>query len=230
MSIVQKMLTTAALVVMSVSAAQAVQMKALLKKDSMPGWEQKGGAKQVWTVQDGVLSCSGEGGGWWGSKAEYTDFILELDFKVPAGGNSGVFLRATPTGDPAFTAFEVQILDDFAAQYKDILPAQHCGSVYKIAAPSKQVLKQAGEWNHMKITADGDHLIVEMNGEKIVDADGKTHPEILKRSPKGPVGFQNHHTGVSFRNIRFADLAADRKAASKPASERAASRPARRHR
>ncbi len=199
------------------STAQAVELKDLLTADAMPGWEEKpdeeGHPTKVssWEIKDGVLHGTGKAGGsWWGTKADHTDFIIEFDFKVPPGGNSGVFLRAPKLGHPTFIGMEIQILDDFAPVYKDILPGQHCGSLYKIAPASKQVLKPAGEWNHMRITADGDHIVVEMNGETIVDANGTSHPEILNRIKVGPVGFQNHSTGVWYRNIRFADLAADR--------------------
>jgi len=64
--------------------------------------------------------------------------------------------------------------------------------------------------NPMRVTAEGEHIVVELNGETVVDVDGKSHPEILKRYSRGPVGFQNHGTPVSFRNIRVADLTKDR--------------------
>jgi hypothetical protein len=212
-----RILIPSAILILS-SAVVAADLKDQIVGDRMPGWEQKGGGEPIWSVKDGVLACTGAGGGWWGTKADYTDFLIELEFKLPAGGNSGVFLRATPKGDPAYVAFEVQVLDDYDPQYKDILPSQHCGSIYKIAAPSKEVLKKAGEWNAMRITAKADHLTVELNGTKIVDADGKNHPEILKRSKQGAIGLQNHSTGVWYRHVRLADLTAHASATSGPAA------------
>lgn len=217
-------------VMMAVAAVlaptESPKLRPLLEKDAMPGWEEKGGKAKTWRVEEGVLHCTGgRDGGWWGSKDEYTDFVIEFEFKLPPGGNSGVYLRTPAKGHPSFDGMEVQILDDYDPQYKDILPGQRCGSIYKIAPPEKQVLKRAGEWNRMKITAVGDHITVELNGEKIVDARGETHPDILKRSPRGPLGFQNHHTGLWIRNIRFADLA-PKGPASQPATSRAAESPA----
>ncbi len=220
----------------------AVELRDLIINDAMPGWEEKPGedgklpARPTWDIKDGVLHCDGKGGGaWWGSKQDYTDFILDFEFKVPPAGNSGVFLRAPRPGQrivrtappehvspaeaelytwhPTFAGMEVQILDDYDPLYTEkmkIVPGQHCGAIYKIAAPEKQVLKKAGEWNRMRITAVADHITVELNGEVVVDADGKSHPEILQRSKQGPIGFQYHSSDLWFRNIRFADLAADR--------------------
>lgn len=191
----------------------------VLTNDAIPGWEPKGGAtKESWTVKDGVLTCTGQAEGrtgdhfmdwgmaWIGTKADYTDFAIDFEFKLPPGSNSGVFLRAPKEGHPTFDGMEVQILDDYSDEYKDVSPGQKCGALYKIAPPSKQMLKPTGQWNHMRVTALGDHITVELNGEKIVDADGRSHPEILKRSPRGPVGLQNHGTPLEFRNIKFADL------------------------
>jgi kynurenine formamidase len=49
-----------------------------------------------------------------------------------------------------------------------------------------------------------------------VDVDGRTYPEIRQRKQRGLLGFQNHGTEVWLRNIKFADLTAER-------AERAAS-------
>ena len=52
------------------------------------------------------------GQGWWiRTDKTYRDFELTLEFWMPEGGNSGVGLRGSSIGDPAFTGFEVQILD-----------------------------------------------------------------------------------------------------------------------
>src|SRR5690606_38657221 len=59
-------------------------------------------------------------------------------------------------------------------------------------------------------TVDRDHIIVEINGETVVDATAREYPEILNRSTRGFIGLQNHHTRCWFRNIRVADLAKDR--------------------
>jgi hypothetical protein len=219
MCCVRLILAAALAMVIHSTTAWSQEWQNVLTKDAILGWEPKGGATEdSWIVKDGVLTCTGKAKGrigdqftdwgmaWIGTKSDYTDFALDFEFKLPPGANSGVFLRVPKKGHPTFDGMEVQILDDFSPEYKGIPSLQQCGALYKIAAPSKKMLKPTGQWNHMRVTAVGDHITVELNGEKIVDANGKSHPKIIKRSPRGPVGLQNHGTQLEFRNIRFADL------------------------
>ena len=192
----------------AVGCSQQPRFREVLTPDSIPGWEIKKGS-DVWTVQDGVLHC-GSGGKTWGggigTVAEYINFVLDFEFKLSPGGNSGVYVRTPPVGHPSTVALEIQLLDDEAPQYKALEDSQYCGSVYKIVAPRKRVSRPAGEWNHMRITALDDHITIDLNDERIVDADARAYPELLKRCPRGFIGFQDHHTECWFRNIRLADL------------------------
>ncbi len=205
-----------------VGCSPAVKFQEIVTADSIPGWQIRKAPVDSWVVKDGVLSCTSTGGlwgGWIGSTTEYSDLILELEFRVAPGANSGVYLRTPSQGHPSAVSIEVQILDDAAEKYKTLKPYQFCGSLYKIVAPSRRAGKPAGQWNKMRITAIRDHIVVELNGERVIDADGRSHPELLKRSPRGFVGFQDHHSPVSFRRVRLADL-------SGPAAKRPCSRPA----
>jgi alpha-L-fucosidase len=202
------------IIAMSLAAtANGLEFKNVLTKDSIPGWEEKE-TNGLWSVEDGVLICKGGGNsnvhGWIQTKRDYTDFIIELEYQLPPGGNSGVFLRIPKEGYPTYVGMEIQVLDDNAEVYKNIEPGQFCGSLYKIAPATKHVTKKAGEWNKMRITADADHIVSELNGEVVVDANAQANPEILNRSKKGPIGLQDHSTTVLYRNIRIADIAADR--------------------
>ena len=95
-------------------AASALEFEDQLTQDGIPAWEVKGGPASAWAVTDGVLHCTGKGGGWIGTKKSYTDFIIEFEYKIPPGGNSGVFIRVPKEGRPTELAMEAQILDDKA--------------------------------------------------------------------------------------------------------------------
>ncbi len=138
----------------------------------------------------------------------YADFKLSLEFRLPEGGNSGVFLRAPREGDPAYTGMEVQILDDYAEEYENLEPWQYSGSVYKVQAPSRRTINPAGEWNKYEILCDGPVVKVRLNDQLINDVNlnqhmdkTDTHPGIKRR--RGYIGLQNHSTRVDFRNIRL---------------------------
>lgn len=175
----------------------------------LDGWELKEGkgeAADTWTVKEGMLVCKA-GSGWLGTKEQFGDFVLKLEWRIPEGGNSGVFLRVPGVQkgvSPSVTGFEIQVLDDNSPKYKDKLkPYQYSGGIYHFLAPAQQVFKGAGEWNSYEITCKGDQLTVVFNGEKTAEADVSKHPEMAKRPKKGFIGLQNHGSGVDYRNIRI---------------------------
>lgn len=182
---------------------------------TLNGWFLLDGKGPGYVVQSGVLVCPENGGGNLLSENEYSDFILRLDFKLSPGGNNGIAIR-TPnqSDDLTYSGNEIQVLDDPAPMYKDILPGQHCGSLYGIFPAKTGALKPTGEWNSYEITANGRKIRVELNGQVVVDGDLKTvnDPNLLQMHPgvlrdKGHVGFLGHDAHVEFRNIRIKDLA-----------------------
>lgn len=183
----------------------------LFNGKDLSGWEVVGADNNTWHVEDGILYTEGEGGGWLSTDRMYSNFKLSLEFRVPAGGNSGVFLRAPHRGDPAYTGMEIQVLDDYAEQYNNLEPWQYCGSIYKVQAPTKRVTKPAGEWNKYEILCDGPIVKIWLNGVLINDANliqhmdkTDTHPGIKRRA--GYIGLQNHSTRIDYRNIHLTEL------------------------
>jgi len=198
------------LFVLVVPAASGLELHPVLTDDALPGWEVKRGDPDAWFVADGVLHCTGEGGGWIGTKADYTDFILDFEYNLSPGGNSGVFFRAPRRGNPAFKGFEVQLLDDDAPKHRHLKPTQHCGALYGMVAPAAKASRPAGQWNHMRIRVNQDLIVVVLNGQVVINVRAASHPFINERAARGAIGFQNHHSPIRFRNIKLADLAADR--------------------
>ena len=66
---------------------------------------------------------------------------------------------------------ELQILDNTAEIYKDLKPYQYHGSVYGVVPAKRGYLKPIGEWNRQMVIANGNHIIVILNGVTIVDGD-----------------------------------------------------------
>jgi hypothetical protein len=174
---------------------------------SLDGWQTTGN----WVVEeDGVVTLKPRPGerGWQRYDAyltterKYKDFILDLEFKIGKGGNSGVFLRV---GDPLSqvnSGFEVQILDTHGKPN----PGHHdCGGVIRTAGPSKNMAKPAGEWNRYIITCNGNQLTVELNGEQIIDLE-LDKSAMKDRPPEGYIGFQDEAKRVWYRNVRIKEL------------------------
>jgi sugar phosphate isomerase/epimerase len=167
-----------------------------------------------WALADGVLARKGGGDLW--TKQRYGDFILDLEFKVNEGGNSGVFIRTGSIENWLHTGIEVQVHDS-----TDGSPRGSSGAIYDCLAPSKDMMKGPGRWNQMTITAKVNKIYVVMNGEEIIDMDLDlwTEPHknpdgtrnkfntAYKNMPRvGHIGFQDHGDPVWYRNIKIKPL------------------------
>lgn len=180
----------------------------LFNGKDLTGWKATGNPK-VWGADGGVLYVQGGGGGYLMTEKEYADFELHLEYKMPKMGNSGVALRSPLKGDPAYAGMEIQLLDD--ANWKGLQVWQHTGSIYNVVPAAKVNGKPFGEWNKVRIVARGKKVLVEHNGETLVDADLGTLKEHYKRHPgllrkTGHLGFQSYNYRVEFRNIFLKEL------------------------
>ena len=167
-----------------------------------------------WALVEGVLARKGGGDLW--TKQRYGDFVLDLEFKINKGGNSGVFIRTGSIENWLHTGIEVQVHDS-----TDGTARGSCGAIYDCLAPSKDMMKGPGRWNHMTITAEANKIYVVMNGEEIIDMDLDlwTEPHknpdgtpnkfntAYKDMPRaGHIGFQDHGDPVWYRNIKIKPL------------------------
>lgn len=180
----------------------------------LTGWHAPGDG--AWGVRDGDLVTLKPGqGGWIRTDRMYRDFDLMLDFWMPEGGNSGVGLRGSSGGDPAFTGLEVQILDTHGEE-----PGlRNCGAVYEAVAPSEMAVRPGEEWNSYRIRLVGDVLDVWLNGVRIHDGtrlddrgfrrDPSRPLPLNARATTGYIALQDHGHGFRFRNIRVMDLSED---------------------
>jgi sugar phosphate isomerase/epimerase len=167
---------------------------------------------------DGVLAPTPDGHGDIWTKERYGNFTLELDFKVPEKGNSGVFIRGADLKNWIHTTIEIQI-------HATTDGAKHgqCGAVYDCLSPSKNAVKEPGEWNHYVITCLDNKIYINLNGEDIIDMDLNLWTEAGKNPdpPAGPgtknkfryaykdmsreghIGFQYHGNPIWFKNLKI---------------------------
>ncbi len=185
--------------------------QALFNGNDLEGWRTVRGGPNAWSAAKGVLRANKGFSGWIATVREYADFVIELEFRLPPGGNSGLFLRAPLGGNPAFSGMEVQILDDYARQYRNLKPEQYCASVYGIAAATPRVSRHAGEWQHLSVLCVGRLVRVHLNGTLVAAANLDDHLDKAGRIPgikrtRGFIGLQNEHGPIEFRNLRIKDL------------------------
>lgn len=198
--------------------------KLLFDGTSTEGWRSYNGdtfPDQGWEVKDGMLTVlSQQGGGDIITEEKYGDFILKLEWRVQQSGNSGIFYRAMeqPTQPIYWSAPEMQILDN--ENHPDAEMGEDgnrkAGSLYDLIPAKPQNARPFGEWNSVKIVADGSRIGHWQNGEKILEYDLWTNEwyEMIRNSKfrehpefgdarEGYIGLQDHGDRVDFRNIKI---------------------------
>ena len=177
---------------------------------SLRNWhsiKNKPDADSRWTINDGILTWL-KPGAWLATDDMYYDFVLRLEYKTGPNSNSGIFLRASDEGNPAFSGMELQILSD-AGKPADV---HSTGSLYGAVAPARNMAKPDGEWNQVEISVIKRKVSAVWNGIKVLDVsldDPRHHnaqeKPLTDRVPFGRVGLQAYNSGtpVEFRNIRM---------------------------
>jgi hypothetical protein len=144
------------------------------------------------------------------------DFILDFDYKLSKGCNSGVFFRVGKADDPVMTGIEVALDDTTGTGMHD------SGAFYDLVKTTRNTQKGAGEWNHMTIEARGAKVSVRLNGETVATLDHDAFAETGKRpdgsshkfngvaiknlNQKGYLGFQDHGQDCWYKNVKLTVL------------------------
>jgi len=175
------------------------------------GWK---GAVDNYEVRDGSILCRPGKGGVLFTEKEYKDFVVRVEFKLPAGGNNGLAIRYPGTGRPAYDGLcELQVLDDDSDRYTKLDTRQYHGSAYGMVPAHRGYLRPTGQWNYQEVTVKGSTLKVELNGTVILDTDvsqitkylaDKAHPG--KELKSRHFGFAGHNEPVMFRNVAIKEL------------------------
>ena len=185
--------------------------------------------KGGWTIKDGELIVHESGGaesaagGDIVTRETFSDFELQVDFKISTGANSGIKIFVDTElnkGAGSSIGPEFQILDD--ANHPDAKLGHHgdrtIGSLYDlIPAPANKKVNPVGEWNHAHIISKGKHVEFRLNGEKTVEFDRgspawreavaaskfKNWKPPFGELAEGHILLQDHGNKVFFRNIKI---------------------------
>ena len=182
--------------------ALQAQKTSLFNGENLEGWNIHG--TELWYVENGLLVCESgpdEKYGYLSTEKSYNDFILTLDFKQEANGNSGVFFRSTLEGTK-ISGWQVEVAP----------PGHHSGGIYESYGrgwliqpdPKKDKSLKMGEWNRMKIKVVGDKVTTWLNGTKMIELEDE---KIGKG--KGAIALQIHDGGgikVNWRNLQVKPL------------------------
>ncbi|WP_420461330.1 3-keto-disaccharide hydrolase [Neolewinella sp.] len=176
---------------------------ALFNGENLDGWTAHG--TERWYVENGEIICeSGPDGayGYLSTNKDYDDFELTLEFLQEADGNSGVFIRSSVEGTRV-SGWQVEVAP----------PGHDTGGIYESygrgwlikPGPEKDKYLKMGEWNTLKIRAEGPTVTSWLNGEEMVTLTDEQIGE-----GEGGIALQIHDGGgirVRWRNIELRPLA-----------------------
>jgi hypothetical protein len=178
------------------------QKTTLFNGKDLTGWNIHG--TELWYVEDGLLVCESgpeEKYGYLSTKKFYDDFILTLEFKQEANGNSGVFFRSTLEGTK-ISGWQVEVAP----------PGNDSGGIYESYGrgwlikpdPEKDTALKMGDWNRMKIKVVGDKVTTWLNGTQMISFTD----EKIGRG-KGSIALQIHDGGgikIRWRKLKVKPL------------------------
>ncbi|GLR17040.1 3-keto-disaccharide hydrolase [Portibacter lacus] len=203
---------------------------------SLDGWRNYNSQElsAQWVIKDGELTFDTEkrleadkrgGGDLIYGKEEFDNFELYLEWKIPEGGNSGVFYHLKEGyGGPPEVSPEYQLLDDL--KWEEINNAkladwQKTGADYAMYSADESIkkVKPAGEWNTTRIIFTPEKATYFLNGQKTVEfvpwsedwqerkMKGKwKNVKDYGKYKTGYIGLQDHDSPIWFREIKIKKL------------------------
>lgn len=209
--------------------------KLLFDGKTSDGWRRaydEGFPEKGWKIEDGVITvlasdgAESQNGGDIVTVDEYSDFDLQLEFRITEGANSGIkyFVTEAEEGNTGSAiGLEYQILDD--KKHPDAKLGNHEGSrtlssLYDlIAASPKKRFYGIGVWNSARIVSNGMHVEHYLNGIKVLEYERGTeaYRKLVAESKykvwdnfgeagSGHILLQDHGDEVSFRSIKIREL------------------------
>lgn len=204
------------------------ESKELFNGKDLSGWKPKDEKRNQWRLMRVVVNdkeptlfskstsetdpyelvCAKPGGTDLLTEQKFGSMLLEIEFMIPKGSNSGIYFMGE---------YEVQIYDTYG---KKELKVGDMASIYTYAAPKVDACKKPGEWQKFiidfqapkfegeKKVENGKFIKVTFNDKVIhenveltkgVTPGGLTGKEVAM----GPLMFQGDHGAVAFRNIKI---------------------------
>ena len=214
-------------------AEKAEGWQLLFDGQTLEGWKDYNGETltQPWHVVDGCIQANGDGSdlsGYIVTKKQYDNFILDWDWKLSYGSNSGMLYHVVE--DPYFkvpyvTGPEYQLIDNEGWEATNaptkLEEWQKLGVDYAMYLPNPEAMfvNPQGEWNNSRIVFDNGHVEHYLNGHKILEFDAWTEDWFKRKGSgkwemapeyglarKGVICLQDHGYPASFRNIKIKEL------------------------
>jgi 3-keto-disaccharide hydrolase len=176
----------------------------------LTGWKTHPDDKAKWEVKDGAIVGTGPAGHLFSERGDYENLRCRFEAKINDHGNSGQYFRATfaksfPPG------YEAQINSSHGDKIRTGSLYPDARDKYTEEEKKKMIvleqLVKPDEWFTQEVIADGNHIIIKVNGKTTVDfVDEKN------RHTKGHFAIQQHDPGgkIMVRKIEVKELPASK--------------------
>lgn len=124
----------------------------------------------------------------------YGDFHLKAKVKL-RNGNSGIQFRSKRADDGAVSGPQADVAD---AYWGLLYEERGRGILERFPEAEAAKIVRKGDWNDMEVVAKGDHVVITLNGTKVID---RTDPEFAAR---GVIALQVH-VGPAME-VRYKDV------------------------
>jgi hypothetical protein len=175
-----------------------VEWVQLFNGKDLTGWKTHPDSPGQWKVEDGILIGSGRPSHLFSERGDYENFVYRVEAKINDKGNSGQYFR-TQFGPGFPKGYEAQINSTHGDPVKT-------GSLYGFKdCLVKEILVKPDEWFTQEVTADGNHIVIKVNGKVTVDTKIEDPKKLYT---KGHFALQQHDPGsrVQFRKIEVKEL------------------------
>jgi hypothetical protein len=172
----------------------------------LTGWKRHANDRAKWEVVDGMIVGTGPSSHLFSERGDYVNFHFRVEAKINDRGNSGQYFRATyARGFPPGYEAQINSTNSDPIRTGSLYPDGRDG--YSDEEKKKMIvldqLVGPNEWFTQEVIAEGNHIIIKLNGRTTVDfVDEK------RRHAKGHFAFQQHHEGsvVSIRKVDVKEL------------------------
>jgi hypothetical protein len=145
----------------------------------------------AWRVKDGLLTNMAAAPNII-SERKFWNFKVHMEYRIPAGSNSGLGLRGR---------YEVQIADSYGKP----VGTHMMGALYSRIPPSVNASKPEGEWQTLDVTLIGRDVTVTLNDTKVIDKQVIEGPTAVvmdtDESAPGPIFIQGDHREIEVRSV-----------------------------
>jgi hypothetical protein len=171
---------------------------------TLEGWSVREGPESAFYVENGdIVVHSGSGfPTWLRSAKQYENFDFRAEFFVKGWIDSGLFLHAPEHGRNTETGMCMKIF--FKQDEKPL--AESMGAIFPLLPPLKVNVRNAGEWNSLRVVMDWPSLRIWVNDELVQNLNVESVPELKYRLRRGYLGLESLSYPIRFRNLRIKEL------------------------